>query len=202
MIQNKEVKVIGLTGGIGSGKSTVSRMLRGLGARIIDADIISKELMQKGGSLLEEVTKHFGKEILLADGNLNRKKMANIIFSDRQKRQLLNDISHPKIIDEIKTRLENIKKMGEHDVIVIDCALLFEIGLDQLVDESWLVFVSEEVQISRLMTRDGLSVKEALNRINSQMSLAEKREKSDAFIDNSGSIENTQSQIFDLWMCN
>ncbi len=200
MIQNKKVKVIGLTGGIGSGKSTVSRMLRGLGARIIDADNISKELMQKGGPLLDDVIVHFGTDMLLVDGNLNRKKMADLIFSNEDKRQLLNSITHPKIIDEIKSKLESIKKMAEYDVIVIDCALLFEIGLDRLVDESWLVFVSEEVQISRLMTRDGLSVREAVDRISSQMSLSEKRQKSDALIDNSGSIENTQSQLFDLWM--
>ncbi len=200
MIRNKKAKVIGLAGGIGSGKSTVSRMLRGLGARIIDTDQISKELMQKGGSLLSDVIDNFGEDMLLEDGNLNRKKMADLIFSDDEKRKLLNDLTHPKIINELKNRLCAIKKMNEYEVIVVDCALLFEMGLDKLVEQTWLVDVDKDVQISRLMSRDNLSRDEALDRINSQMSLEEKRERSDIKIDNSHSVENTQRQIFDLWI--
>ncbi len=200
MIQNKKAKVIGLTGGIGSGKSTVSRMLRGLGARIIDTDQISKELMQKGGSLLQEVVASFGEEMLLEDGNLNRKKMADAIFSSDVDRQTLNSITHPKIIDELRLKLLAVQNINKYDVIVVDCALLFEMGLDKLVDQTWLVDVDKEVQISRLMSRDNLSSNEALDRIESQMSLEEKRKLSDVKIDNSHSVEHTQRQIFDLWI--
>lgn len=199
MIQsNKQAKIVGLTGGISSGKSTVSNILRQLGAKIIDADELSKQLMQKGKPLLDDVVEHFGEDMLLADGNLNRKKMADLIFSSDSHRRLLNRLSHPRIIEDIKQKLQSAKAMNKYELIILDCALLFELDLDVLVEQSWLVYVPEEIQISRLMMRDKITKEQAVERIKSQMPLEQKIKRADIVIDNSMEIENTKQQIVDL----
>lgn len=193
------MKVIGLTGGIASGKSTVSRMLRQKGAYIIDADEIAKEIVKPGKPAWEDIVKHFGREILDESGNIRRKKLAKIVFSDEKKLDLLNRITHPRIVEEIKRELEALRRRNEK-IVIIDAALLLEIGLDVLVDEVWVVAVDEKTQIDRLIKRESsMSYAEAMERIRAQMPLEEKLKFATRVIDNSGDIENTQKQVDEIW---
>ncbi len=193
------MKIIGLTGGIGSGKSTVSRMLRGLGARIIDADQVARDVVEKGKPALNEIVEVFGKETLLEDGTLDRKKLGAIIFSDAGKREKLNEITHPRIIEEIRLRIEKYKSENIADVIVLDCALLFEMNMESMVEESWLVSLDRHTQIKRIMNRDELTEEDAQKRINAQMSLEKKAERATRIIDNSSEVNETHKQVLELW---
>ncbi|MEW9081456.1 dephospho-CoA kinase [Caldanaerobacter subterraneus] len=191
------MRVVGLTGGIGSGKSTVSEILAKLGAKIIDADLVSREIMEKGKEAYNEIVDCFGKEILDKEGNIDRKKLGSIVFSDKEKLKRLNEITHPKIIDKIKKMIEEEKDKDK--VIVIDAALLIETGLYKLVDEVWLVVVDIDTQIKRVMERDGFSCEEALKRIKSQMPLEEKIKYADFIINNSKDLRKTEEQVRLLW---
>ncbi|MDI3518628.1 MAG: dephospho-CoA kinase [Caldanaerobacter sp.] len=191
------MRVVGLTGGIGSGKSTVSGILAKLGAKIIDADLVSREIMEKGKEAYNEIVDCFGKEILDKEGNIDRKKLGSIVFSDKEKLKRLNEITHPKIIDKIKKMIEEEKDKDK--VIVIDAALLIETGLYKLVDEVWLVVVDIDTQIKRVMERDGFSYEEALKRIKSQMPLEEKIKYADFIINNSKDLRKTEEQVRLLW---
>ncbi|WP_366749706.1 dephospho-CoA kinase [Tepidanaerobacter sp. EBM-38] len=192
--------VVGLTGGIASGKSTVSSLLKDKGAAIIDADEIAKETMSKGKPVWVSVINHFGEQILNDDkSDIDRKKLADIVFSDRVQLEALNSLTHPEILKEIKKQLENYKKAGRK-VIVIDAALLLESGLDTLVDEVWLVVVDEKTQLERLVMREkDMDFAQALNRIKSQMPLKEKLKYANRVIDNNSSIEETREQIDEIW---
>ncbi|WP_422449093.1 dephospho-CoA kinase [Thermoanaerobacterium sp. DL9XJH110] len=193
------MKVIGLTGGIASGKSTVSMLLKQKGAAIIDADEIAKEIMQPGKPAWAEVVEHFGKGILREDGNIDRKKLAHIVFSDEKELETLNRITHPRIVEEIKRRLKTFREKNE-SVVVVDAALLLEIGLDLLVDEVWLVAVDEKTQLERLLFREkSMGFAEALERIRAQMPLEEKLKFAHRVIDNGGSIEETKRQVDRIW---
>lgn len=193
------MKVIGLTGGIASGKSTVSMLLKQKGAAIIDADEIAKEIIQPGKPAWTEVVEHFGKGILREDGNIDRKKLAHIVFSDEKELETLNRITHPRIVEEIKRRLKSFREKNE-SVVVVDAALLLEIGLDMLVDEVWLVAVDEKTQLERLLFREkSMGFAEALERIRAQMPLEEKLKFAHRVIDNGGSIEETKRQVDRIW---
>lgn len=192
--------VIGLTGGIASGKSTVTALLKEKGAVIIDADKIAREIMSKGEPAWFEVLNYFGDEILNDDrSDIDRKKLASIVFSDKAKLEALNNITHPKIIEEIKKQVEEYKKAGKK-IIVIDAALLIEAGLDKIVDEVWVVAANEDIQLQRLMAREkDITKDEAVKRIKSQMPLAEKLKFADRVIDNNSSIEETKNQVDKIW---
>ena len=192
--------VIGLTGGIASGKSTVTALLKEKGAVIIDADKIAREIMSKGEPAWFEVLNYFGDEILNDDrSDIDRKKLAHIVFSDKAKLEVLNNITHPKIIEEIKRQVEEYKKAGKK-IIVIDAALLIETGLDKIADEVWVVAANEDIQLQRLMAREkDITKDEALKRIKSQMPLAEKLKFADRVIDNNSSIEETKKQVDKIW---
>ncbi|WP_286680168.1 dephospho-CoA kinase [Tepidanaerobacter sp. EBM-49] len=192
--------VIGLTGGIASGKSTVTALLKEKGAVIIDADKIAREIMSKGEPAWFEVLNYFGDEILNDDrSDIDRKKLAHIVFSDKAKLEVLNNITHPKIIEEIKRKVEEYKKAGKK-IIVIDAALLIETGLDKIADEVWVVAANEDIQLQRLMAREkDITKDEALKRIKSQMPLAEKLKFADRVIDNNSSIEETKKQVDKMW---
>jgi len=193
------LKVIGLTGGIASGKSTVSGILREKGAYIIDADEISKTLVEPGKPAYLEIVKHFGQEILNEDGSLRRKKLGRIVFADKEKLALLNKITHPKIIEEIKRRLEEATNRNEN-VVVIDAALLIELGLYKMVDEVWLVTIDEKTQLERLLKRDSfLEEKEAKDRIRAQMPQEEKVKYATRIINNSGDFSQLLKQVEDYW---
>ncbi|MGB9780595.1 dephospho-CoA kinase [Caldanaerobacter sp.] len=193
------MKVVGLTGGIGSGKSTVSRILSGLGAKIIDADLVSREIMSKGQEAYNEIVDYFGEGILDERGEIDRKKLGLIVFGNEQKLKKLNEITHPKIIEKIKAMIVEAKKEGNYRLIVVDAALLIETGLYQMMDEIWMVVVDIETQIKRIMARDGFSYEEALKRIRSQMPLEEKIKYADFIINNSKTLEKTEEQVKLLW---
>ncbi|ART77565.1 dephospho-CoA kinase [Sutcliffiella horikoshii] len=189
--------VIGLTGGIASGKSTVANMLRDKNIPIVDADIVAREVVEIGTDTYKELVKEFGTEILNDDKTLNRPKLGSIIFQDETKRQKLNNIMHPSIRTSMKEKTQKFLEDG-HEVVVMDIPLLFESKLTHLVDKTLLVYVTEATQLKRLMERNDLSEKEATDRIRSQMPLTEKVKLSHAVIDNNGSVTKTEQQLNDI----
>ena len=193
------VKVIGLTGGIASGKSTVSSILKSLGAVIIDADVVSREIMIKGTETYNILVSVFGREILRKDGEIDRRKLGNLVFADKEKLNKLNEITHPEIIKRIKDIIEEERKKGKEKAIVLDAALLIEMKLFNMVDEVWLVVVDKKTQIRRLMKRDNLSYKDALNRIKSQMSIEDKMKYADFIINNCKDFNAIKRQVELLW---
>jgi len=189
--------IIGLTGGIASGKSTVSEMIKNLGITVIDADIEARLAVEKGEDAYQKIIEHFGQSILLNDGNINRAKLGEIIFNNEQERTVLNGIVHPAVRRRMAEKQEAAINKGE-SLIVKDIPLLFESKLTNTVDRILLVYVDEEVQLQRLMNRNQYTREEALARIQSQMPLKEKRELADAVIDNNGSVEQTERQLFNI----
>ena len=192
------MKVIGLTGGIASGKSTVSRYLREKGAAILDADAIAHALAEPGGSLYLAYHQHFGAAVLQEDGQLNRAAIGKIVFSQPEERAWIDRSAHPLIQAEIKRQLAE-KKRQDVPLIVLDVPLLFEAGWDKMTEENCLVDVSEAVQLARLMQRDGYDEQAARARIAAQMPLAEKRRRADRLIDNNGDLPATLRQVDRLW---
>ncbi|MCX7904698.1 MAG: dephospho-CoA kinase [Caloramator sp.] len=186
--------VLGLTGGIASGKSTVSKMLKEQGFPIIDADIISREIMKKGESAYEEIIDKFGYEILNFTGEIDRKRLREIVFNQKDKLKMLNDITHPQILNRIKEEIKFYKNNGAR-ICVVDAALLIETGFYKHVDLVLLVYCDRETQINRLMNRDGLTYEQAIKIINSQMDFEEKKKFADYIIDNSKDLENTKKQL-------
>lgn len=188
-------KIIGLTGGIACGKSTVSHYLAQKGAQIVDADQTAHELLEPNGALYEAYQKHWGKQVLLADGTLNRRKVGQLAFANAQEKNWLNHTAHPIIKEAIERKISVIKS----GVIILDVPLLFEAGWDKITDGNCVVFVIREIQLQRLIARNGYTRQEALNRINAQMPLNEKKRRADWLIDNSGSLEETYRQADTLW---
>lgn len=189
--------IIGLTGGIASGKSTVSNYLAELGAIIIDADKIAHEIMEKGKTAYWQVIEAFGREILAENGEIDRSRLGKIVFNNLEKKKILEEITHPQVIREMREKIEEYR--AENKVIVLDVPLLFEAGLDIMVDETWVVYVDRETQLQRLIARDGLSYEEANKRIQAQMSLEKKRVLADFVINNKGNIEDLKRQVLLKW---
>ncbi len=191
------MKIIGLTGGIGSGKSTVSEYLASKGIKIVDADKISHEMMENGSSLLEELAIAFGDEIINTDGSLNRRELARLAFATEEGKNLLNRITHKEISKRVDRQIAELKKSNER-IIFFDAPLLFEAGMDSKTGETWLVHVDEATRISRVRDRDGLSEEEILARIKAQMSEEEKLARASHVLDNSGSVEELYAQVDSL----
>lgn len=191
--------IIGLTGNIAVGKSTVSSMLRKLGAVIIDADQTARAVVAKGMPALREIVEYFGDEYIMPDGELNRPKLAETIFSSPEMRCRLNSIIHPYIKKDILSQIERYKKENGDKIIVIDAALLIEVGWTDIVDEIWLVTLPKELQIERLMNRNNLNKEQAERRILSQMDQGEKEKYATWVIDNSRSLNETWIQVKMLW---
>jgi dephospho-CoA kinase len=185
------MKVIGLTGGISSGKSTISGALEEKGAIIIDADKIAHDNLEINKPAWQEIVAYFGEKILNSDNSIDRKKLGDIIFSDPQKRAKLDKIMHSRVIADIKKILEDIKVEQPEALVLVEVPLLFELNLVDLFDETWVVWVDRETQITRLMERNNLSREEAVMRINSQMNLDEKARRADKVIDNRAAVEDT-----------
>ncbi|MEK4486707.1 dephospho-CoA kinase [Psychrobacillus sp. FSL H8-0484] len=195
--------IIGLTGSIASGKSTVSDMLKALNYPIIDADVVARVVVEKGTKTLETIKEVFGEEVISEDGSLNREKLGTIIFSTPQKRKQLNDIIHPAIRVEMIRQKEELLKDG-HPTIVMDIPLLFESKLQSYVDKILVVTVTEETQLHRLMARNNYSLEEAKARIQSQLPLSIKEKGADAVIYNNETLQSTEEQlkkILDSWVC-
>lgn len=190
--------ILGLTGGIATGKSLVSDYFRSRGYPVIDADQVSRQVVEVGSAGLNQVADHFGSHILLETGELDRKKLGRLIFSDSEKRKELNAILHPIIRAEIFNRLDHLKQEG-HDLIVLDLPLLFESGYEDHVDQVMVIHIDEDLQMERLMKRDELSREEALQRIQAQMPLEEKMKRAHILIDNSRSKDETCRQL-ETWL--
>lgn len=186
--------IIGLTGSIASGKSTVSKMLEGLGFPIVDADKIARLVVEPGSTVMEKIATQFGAEVLQKDGSLNREKLGQLIFGNAEEREKLNQIIHPAIRQEMIRQKEMHLANGANTVIM-DIPLLFESKLESYVDKIIVVAVTPEVQKQRLMERDGFTEQEAMERIASQLPMHVKEEKSDAVINNNKTIEETKQQL-------
>lgn len=191
------MKIIGLTGGIASGKSTVSKLLKALGAQIIDADQIAREIVAPGSDALSEIAAFFGSDILNPDGSLKRGELARIVFNDPETLAALNRMTHPRIIAVIKDRIRQASVRDS--VLVLDAALLIELNLESLVDETWLVSVQPEIQMERLVKREAMGRADAEKIIGSQLPLAMKIAAADVCIDNNGSLETLQETIKKMW---
>ena len=193
------MKIIGLTGGIACGKSTVSKALRALGACIIDADAIAHELSQPNQALFNAYVQRFGMAIVTPGGTLDRAAIARLIFTDPTMRAEVEQISHPLIRRAVEERLRMAEKEQKR-AAVLDVPLLFEAGWDALADEVWVVALPPEEQLTRLLARDKtMSEGEARARIAAQMPLAEKCARADVVIDNSGTKEETRDYVGKLW---
>lgn len=189
-------KVIGLTGGIASGKSTVTAFLREKGYQVIDADAEVHDLQKKGGRLYQVLLEEFGPAILAADGQLDRVKLGQQVFADSQLRTRLSELQDQIIRQELLARRDLLSQTEE--VVFMDIPLLYELDYSGEVDEVWLVYVDERQQLARLMARNGYSLQEAENRLAAQLSLEKKKERTDKVIDNSGSLEATLAQVASL----
>lgn len=189
------MKIIGLTGGIGAGKSTVAAYLQENGYIIIDADAISHQITEKGSPVLKKIEKTFGAQVIRNDGSLDRKKLASVVFSDKEKLALLETITTREVIREIEERLYQIKKSGTGGLIFVDAPLLFETGVDRLTDFVFMVDADMETRIARVMERDHADRKQILARIASQMSAEDKIARSNEVINNSKGKEELYRQI-------
>lgn len=186
--------IIGLTGSIATGKSTVSSLIENLNVPIIDADKIAREVVKPGRKAYHNIIKEFGPNILQNDQMLNRQKLGEIIFQNQKKRELLNKIVHPDVREEMQKQRDHYVKLGVKSV-VLDIPLLFESKLTSYVHKIIVVFVQKELQLKRLMARDHLTEKEALRRINSQIPISEKIKLADAIIDNNRTKKATSNQV-------
>lgn len=187
------MKKIGLTGSIGSGKSSVSNIFMKNNIKIIDADKISREILGIGNTL-KEIVDYFGSEVLDDYGSLDRKKLGNIVFSDARKLDKLNSITHPKIKEKIKEKIDFYESIGEK-IVILDIPLLIEAHMENMADLVLLVICSEDIQINRIMNRDNISRSEAIKRIKSQMNVDEKKKYADYIIDNSSTIEELEECV-------
>lgn len=193
------MKVIGLTGGTGSGKSVVSRFLKEMGAVIVDADLVSRQIVEVGKPAYEEIVAYFGKDILQEDGTIFRKKLGEIVFHDEEKLAFLNRCTHTYIVAEMKAQIEQAKAEGTASCIVLDAPLLFEVGLEKFCDAVWVVYADAEVRAQRVMERDGVSHELAMARIANQKSWEEYKAMSDVVLDNSGDLAHLQEQLALAW---
>ena len=193
------MKIIGLTGGIACGKSTVSTELRALGAAIVDADALAHELSQPYQSIYNAYVERFGREIVTVDGTLDRAAIARRVFADPAVRAEVEAIAHPIIRRAAEERLRAARDENKR-AAVLDVPLLFEAGWDALADETWVVALPREEQLARLLARDtSMDAGEARARIAAQMPLAEKCARADVVIDNSGTVEEIREYIGKLW---
>ena len=197
--------VVGLTGGIGTGKSRVAELLRSLGAALLCSDEIVRELQAPGGEALQRIADTFGAEYLLPSGELNRARLGELVFNDSAARLKLNAIMHPAVTRELSRRLEEQRATGRK-LVVIDIPLLLEgrragrgAGAVLPFDLILVVYADEATQVERVMTRDGLTREAALARVSSQLSIDEKREMADVVIDNTGAWEDTEKRVLELW---
>ncbi len=197
MIQNRAT-IIGITGGIATGKSTFCNLLSKLGFLVIDSDKIARDVVEIGSEGLKNVVDYFGDDILKEDGSLDRNKLGDLIFNDEKKRIALNNILHPLITKKIKKLIDD--NISIEKVIFIDIPLLLEVrsnleknGLD--FDQVWLIYSKESTQVKRLMNRNNLSQDQALMRIKSQMNIEEKRKLADLVINNEGSLEELEQMV-------
>jgi dephospho-CoA kinase len=190
---------IGLTGGIGCGKSTVSAMLVRRGAILVDADRIAREVVEPGSPTLAKVAERFGQAVLEEDGSLHRKKLGEIVFADPAARKDLEALLHPSIRALMRERMETSEKLYPDKLVVVDVPLLYESGLQAMFEEVMVVYVPREIQLDRLMKRDQLTLEQAETRLQAQMPIELKKERADIVIDNRGTLQETEHLINEFW---
>ncbi|SDL91607.1 dephospho-CoA kinase [Paenibacillus marchantiae] len=186
---------IGLTGGIATGKSSVSAFLASKGALLIDADVIAREVMLPGHPVLAAAVQRFGQAILNEDGTLDRKKLGSIVFQNPEERKALEAITHPAIRKEMRERAALYELEHPDKLVVSDIPLLYESGLEDGFEEVMVVYVPRSVQLERLMSRDGMTAEQADARIDVQMDIEDKKQRADVLIDNSGLWSETEQQL-------
>jgi len=193
--------IVGLTGGIVSGKSTVASMFRDLGAKIIDADKLGHSVILPNKPAWKKIVKIFGKDILQNDLTIDREKLGKIVFANQTLLKKLNEITHPEITKLIKKEinLAKNKTYNQEKVLIIDAALIYEAKINRFMDKIIIVYIDEDEQIKRLIKRNNLSKEEALQRIGSQMPMKEKVKMADYVIDNSSSLNKTREQVKKIW---
>ena len=192
------MKVIGLTGSIGSGKSTVSAYLARKGYLIIDSDLLAKELVKKGRPALKEIEEVFGKKVIASDGELDRAEMAKIVFKHPKKKSLLEDIVTKRVIKEIKKELNALKKIGHKGIVFVDAPILFESKADIPMNEIWVVVADDKIRAKRVKARDGSTLEEFNRRSSSQLPQEEKIKLADKVIENNGTERQLYSRIRSL----
>ena len=193
--------IIGLTGGIVSGKSTVALMFKDLGAKIVDADKLGHSVILPHEPAWEKIVKIFGKDVLQNDLTIDREKLGKIVFANQSLLKKLNDITHPEITKIIKKEIDSLKNKtyNQKKILIIDAALIYEAKIDRLMEKIIVVYIDEDEQIKRLIKRNNLSKDEALQRIKSQMPMKEKVKMADYVIDNSNSLDKTKKQVEKIW---
>ncbi|HEY2493342.1 MAG TPA: dephospho-CoA kinase [Paenibacillus sp.] len=191
---------IGLTGGIATGKSTVSSLLVKKGAMLVDADAIAREVMLPGHPVLAAVAEHFGQALIQSDGTLDRKKLGSIVFNDPVALKALNAISHPAIRQEIRTSMATLEQKYPDRLVVVDIPLLYESALESMFHEVLVVYTSRVLQKERLMERDQLDSGQAELRLKAQLDIEDKRNRADWVIDNSHSLADTARQVDEFWI--
>ena len=188
--------VIGITGGIGTGKSTVLKLLQeDFGFFVFEADKIGHELMCKGEKVYKQIVDNFGTEILCDNGEINRKIMSGLVFNDKNKLEILNNIVHPAVILEIEKRMDEEKTINKKEMFVIEAALLLESGCDKICDKIWYIYTDDEIRIERLKNGRGMKEEEIKAVMKNQLKSYEFQNKTGHLIDNSKSIEDTRNQI-------
>ena len=188
------MKIIGLTGGIASGKSTAAEILNEQGAVVIDTDQLAHRIMEPGEPAWQDIVAHFGQDILNNDGSIDRGALGAIVFADAQQLQQLNRITHPRAGERLQQELEALRRSGRQ-LVFIEAALMYETGMDRLCSEIWVVWVDQINQRQRLMERNGFSPEEAQQRIAAQMSLDEKARRADLVIDNNADLLQLRKQV-------
>jgi dephospho-CoA kinase len=191
--------LVGLTGGIASGKSAVAEMLEELGAHVIDLDVLARRVVEPGEAAWQEIVEHFGKKVLDGDGNIDRRRLGEIVFADDAERAVLESLTHPRIRQEFVVEVRTIADREPGSIIVAVVPLLVESRLQSLFDHVVVVFAPADAQLDRLMRRDGLEREAARARVEAQLPIEEKISFADTVIDNSGTLEHTRRQVVELW---
>lgn len=187
--------MVGLTGGIASGKSTVLKMLKEMGACVIDLDELARWVVEPGRPAWHDIVRHFGQGVLRADGTLDRESLGHIVFKDPGQRKVLEGFVHPRVWEENDRLIREIGEKDSHAIVVVDVPLLMELGLQERWDVILLVYVPRDVQLWRLVRRNGYSEEEAEARLRAQMPIDEKVSAAHFVIDNSGTLERTREQV-------
>jgi len=192
--------IIGLTGQTGSGKTTISKLFLQKGAFIIDVDEIARQIVYPGSEVIKSIENAFGKDVINEDGSLNRRKLAGIVFNNEKDLLLLNSITHPVLLDEVKNRINNIRKQsGNSALIVVDAAVLIEANMTSLCDYVIVPECCQEQRIERIMERDGLDKEKAIERVHAQKDMSYFKPYANFIIDTDENIENTVMQIEKIW---
>ncbi len=192
--------VLGITGGIASGKSSVSRILKELGAEIIDADVVAREIVEPGEPALNDIAEAFGRDMIREDGSLDRRKLGRLVFQDPESLRKLNEITHPRILARIRERLDQImQNPSKPELVVIDAAILMDTELVKMVDRVLVVTAPTDLRIKRIMERDGLTLEEAKNRIDSQTPQYILKKHADYVLEADGSLDELRRKVERFW---